>query len=141
MTMNYVRRGTGKPLLLIHGIGSSHHSWDLIIDGLTAERDVIAVDLPGFGDTPPLAGETSIRTLADAVTDFLAENNLTGIDAVGSSMGARLVLELARRSRVARSGWLLAGLGDSVLLPIRSAVSSACQQPATCSARADEQSH
>ena len=100
MTMNYIRRGTGKPLLLIHGIGSSHRSWDRIIDGLTAQRDVIAVDLPGFGDTPPLAGEISIRTLADAVTDFLAENNLTGIDAVGSSMGARLVLELARRGGV-----------------------------------------
>lgn len=100
MTINYVRRGVGKPLLLIHGIGSSHRSWDLIIDGLAAGRDVIAVDLPGFGDTPPLAGETSIRTLADAVTNFLAENNLTGIDAVGSSMGARLVLELARRGGV-----------------------------------------
>lgn len=100
MTMNYVRRGSGKPLLLIHGIGSSHRSWDRIIDGLATHRDVIAVDLPGFGDTPPLAGETSIGTLADAVTNFLSENDLTGIDAVGSSMGARLVLELARRGGV-----------------------------------------
>ncbi len=98
--MNYVRRGTGKPLLLIHGIGSSHHAWDLIIDSLAAQRDVIALDLPGFGDTPSLAGETTIATLADAVTDFLKENDLTGIDAVGNSMGARLVLELARRGGV-----------------------------------------
>lgn len=98
--MNYVRRGTGKPLLLIHGLGSSYRSWDLIIDGLAAERDVIAVDLPGFGETPSLAGEVSISTMADAVTDFLADNDLTGIDAVGSSMGARLVLELARRGGV-----------------------------------------
>lgn len=100
MHMNYIRRGTGKPLLLLHGIGSSHRSWDLIINELAAQRDVIAVDLPGFGDTPPLAGETSIRTLADAVTDFLRDENLLGIDAVGSSMGARLVLELARRGGV-----------------------------------------
>ncbi len=100
MTMNYVRRGSGKPLLLIHGIGSSHRSWDLIIDELAAHRTVIAVDLPGFGATPPLRGETSISTLADAVTSFLADQNLTGIDAVGSSMGARLVLELARRGGV-----------------------------------------
>lgn len=100
MTMQYSRRGTGKPLLLIHGLGSSHRSWDRIIDSLVTKRDVIAVDLPGFGATPPLAGEVSIRTLADAVTQFLQENDLLGIDAVGSSMGARLVLELARRGGV-----------------------------------------
>lgn len=100
MEMNYVRRGSGKPLLLIHGIGSSHRSWDLIVDELAAHRDVIAVDLPGFGTTPPLKGETSIRTLADAVTNFLDDHDLLGIDAVGSSMGARLVLELARRGGV-----------------------------------------
>ncbi len=98
--MNYVRRGTGKPLLLIHGLGGSWRSWSTILDDLATEREVIAVDLPGFGDTPPLPGEVSIRTLADAVTGFLADNELTGIDAVGSSMGARLVLELARRGGV-----------------------------------------
>lgn len=97
--MNYVRRGTGKPLLLVHGLGGSHHSWDTIADALAAERDLVIVDLPGFSITPPLP-EVSIATLADAVTSFLAEQGLTGIDAVGSSMGARLVLELARRGVV-----------------------------------------
>ncbi len=67
------------------------------MDGLTQTRDVIAVDLPGFGDTPPLAGATSIYTLADAVTAFTKAEGLAGVDMVGSSMGARLVLELARR--------------------------------------------
>ncbi|HXH69813.1 MAG TPA: alpha/beta hydrolase [Pyrinomonadaceae bacterium] len=98
--MNYIRRGAGKPLLLLHGIGGSWRSWQTILDGLALEREIIAVDLPGFGDTPPLDGEVSIRTLADAVTSFVNENNLTGVDAVGSSMGARLVLELARRGNV-----------------------------------------
>jgi len=100
MEMNYIRRGAGKPLLLLHGIGGSWRSWQTILDNLTLEREVIAIDLPGFGDTPPLNGETTIATLSDAVTKFLGENNLTGVDAVGSSMGARLVLELARRGDV-----------------------------------------
>ena len=100
MEMNYVRRGAGKPLLLIHGIGGSWRSWNTIIDDLALEREVIAVDLPGHGDTPKLAGKTTIASLSDAVTEFLDENNLTGVDVVGSSMGARLVLELARRGGV-----------------------------------------
>jgi pimeloyl-ACP methyl ester carboxylesterase len=95
--MNHIRRGTDKPLLLIHGLGGSWRSWNPLLNDLAAQREVIAIDLPGFGNTPPLLGEVSIRTLADAVTEFLTAQDLIGIDAVGSSMGARLVLELARR--------------------------------------------
>jgi pimeloyl-ACP methyl ester carboxylesterase len=53
-----------------------------------------------LGQTPALPGESSIRTFADAITGFVAANGLEGVDAVGSSMGARLVLELARRGGV-----------------------------------------
>jgi pimeloyl-ACP methyl ester carboxylesterase len=98
--MNYQRTGKGKPLLLIHGLGGSRRSWDTILPALVTERDVIAIDLPGFGDTPPVAGHVTIAKLADAITEFLREHDLLGIDAVGSSMGGRLVLELARRGGV-----------------------------------------
>lgn len=98
--MHYEKSGTGKPLLLVHGLGGSWRSWGPVLDGLAREREVIAIDLPGFGKTPPLAGTVSIRTLGDAVTEFLSHHGLTGVDAVGSSMGARLVLELARRGGV-----------------------------------------
>jgi len=69
------------------------------VGGLQSARETIAVDLPGFGDTPPLTRETSIATLADAVERFIDAQGLSGIDMVGSSMGARLVLELARRGQ------------------------------------------
>ena len=98
--MHYIRRGTGRPLLLLHGLGGSWRSWQTILDELAIFRDVIAVDLPGFAATPPLAGSVTINGLADAVTSFLAEHSLLGIDAVGNSMGATLVLELARRGGV-----------------------------------------
>jgi pimeloyl-ACP methyl ester carboxylesterase len=100
MKMNHIRCGSGKPLLLVHGLGGSWRSWTPVIDRLAAHREVIAIDLPGHGKTPPLEGPTTIATLADAVTQFLHNHQLTGIDAVGSSMGARLVLELARRGDV-----------------------------------------
>lgn len=96
-TMNIVTRGSGQPLLLIHGIGGSWRSWDPILDGLASERQVIAVDLPGFGESAPLNGPTTIGTLADSVEAFMQAHGLWGVDAVGSSMGGRLVLELARR--------------------------------------------
>lgn len=98
--MHHVRKGHGSPLLLIHGLGGSWRSWDTIIDELATHREVIAVDLPGSGATPSLPGPPSIAALADALVDFLAEHDLRGIDVAGSSMGARLALELARRGEV-----------------------------------------
>lgn len=95
--MHSIRRGTGKPLLLVHGLGSSVRNWDPIMPALTAEREVIAVDLPGFGQTPPLPGPVSVATLTDAVEEFIRAEDLDGVDVVGSSMGARMVLEMARR--------------------------------------------
>ncbi len=95
--MNHQRQGTGSPLLLVHGLGSTWRSWDPVLPGLSAQREVVAVDLPGFGGTPPLPGEVSIATLADALAAFIDAEGLAGIDLVGSSVGGRLVLELARR--------------------------------------------
>lgn len=95
--MKFVHRGKGRPLLLIHGLGGSWRSWSPILGDLAAEREVIAVDLPGFGASAPLARRSTIGALADSVTDFMCANGLLGVDAVGSAMGGRLVLELARR--------------------------------------------
>lgn len=132
--MNYARRGAGRPLLWLHGIGGSWRSWQTISDGLAVARDIIAVDLPGFGKIPPLAGPTAIGTLADAVTSFLQERDLLGIDAVGSLTGARLVLELARRAGrggTARPRRVLARLGEAGALPQRGPVHQAVEGPAT----------
>jgi pimeloyl-ACP methyl ester carboxylesterase len=130
MKMNYLRSGTGKPLLLIHGLGGSARSWSTIWEPLAARHDVIAVDLPGFGATPPLQGETSICSLSDALTSFIDAQGLRGADAVGSSMGARLVLEFARRGGVLGSvvsldpggfwrGWERHAFFSSIWLSIR----------------------
>ena len=67
------------------------------MEELAERREVIAVDLPGFGETPPLTGEVSIATLTDSVADFIREQGLDGVATVGQSMGGRMVLELARR--------------------------------------------
>lgn len=90
-------RGQGPPLLLVHGLGSSSANWAPILDRLSAERSVIAVDLPGFGKSAPLTGPVTIATLSDALEKFIHDEGLAGVDTVGSSMGARMVLELARR--------------------------------------------
>lgn len=97
MEINHERRGSGPPLLLVHGLGGLWQQWARVLDGLARHRDVIAIDLPGFGETPPLPGEVSVDALADVVAGFLDEQGLADVDVVGSSMGGQIALELARR--------------------------------------------
>ncbi len=94
--MRFVREGSGRPLLLIHGL-SNLQNWAPIFGGLARDREVISVDLPGFGESPPLDGEVTVASLTDAVERFIEQQGLHGVDVVGSSMGARMVLEMARR--------------------------------------------
>ena len=98
--MNPIRcviRGSGTPLLLVHGLGSNPRSWEPIAERLAAERTVIAVHLPGFGSAPPLPGPTSPATLADALAGFIHEQGLRGVEIVGHSLGGLIALEMARR--------------------------------------------
>jgi pimeloyl-ACP methyl ester carboxylesterase len=70
--LSHVRAGSGEPLLLLHSLGGSLVQWAPVLDRLAAEREVIAIDLPGFGDSPPLPDgiEPSAANLAAAVLDF-----------------------------------------------------------------------
>ncbi|MBB6124869.1 alpha/beta fold hydrolase [Sphingobium subterraneum] len=98
--MHHVQRGTGPKLLLIHGLGGSWQSWSTILDALSTHRTVIAVDLPGHGATPAEADSGTFIGLVGSVERYITDNGLRGVDIVGSSMGARIVLELARRGGV-----------------------------------------
>lgn len=98
--MYEVQRGVGRELLLIHGLGGSWQSWSTVMEALSAERAVIAIDLPGHGATPTDHDSGTFDGLVGSVERYIGDKGLDGIDVVGSSMGARIVLELARRGRV-----------------------------------------
>jgi pimeloyl-ACP methyl ester carboxylesterase len=99
MAIHQIRRGSGKPLVLVHGLGSSHHAWSLVALALSRHREVIAIDLPGHGESPEGPDSSTFIGLARSFEEWLTAENLAGADLVGSSMGARLVLEMARRGR------------------------------------------
>jgi pimeloyl-ACP methyl ester carboxylesterase len=95
--LHHLRRGEGPPLVLVHGLGSRATSWSTVLALLAAHHEVVAVDLPGHGGSPPLDGAPTVDALADALAAWLEAEGLRDADLVGSSLGARLVLELSRR--------------------------------------------
>ncbi|GII79771.1 hydrolase [Sphaerisporangium rufum] len=112
MRLAYERRGDGPALVLLHGIGHHWQAWEPVLDLLAASRDVVAVDLPGFGASPPLPAGTPYDpwTLADTVESFCAGLGLREPHIAGNSLGGYIALTLAARG-VVRSATALSPAG------------------------------
>jgi pimeloyl-ACP methyl ester carboxylesterase len=107
--LNYLRKGRGEPLVLVHGIGSHWQMWSPVLDRVAAERDVLAVDVPGFGRSE-LDRTPRVAALADAVSELAVEQRMTRPHLAGNSLGGASALELARTGR-ARSATALSPIG------------------------------
>ncbi|MFD7275805.1 alpha/beta fold hydrolase [Streptomyces sp. NPDC059862] len=112
VTVSYARVGTGAPLLLLHGIGHHRQVWDPVIPALAPERDVIAVDLPGCGESPALpAGLAHDLPSMTAVLTALCEAlDVERPHVAGNSLGGLLALQLGR-DRLVRSVTALSPAG------------------------------
>ncbi|MGW1754677.1 alpha/beta fold hydrolase [Streptomyces mirabilis] len=102
VTMSYARVGTGEPLLLLHGIGHHRQAWDPVVHILAAEREVIAVDLPGFGESPALPDGLThdLRTVVPTLGGLCEALEIERPHVAGNSLGGLLALELGREKLV-----------------------------------------
>lgn len=80
--------GSGKTIVLVHGLGGSLTSWDVIGPKLTRLGRVTALDLPGFGLSPPGSNWT-LETHAMAISEFIETVGASAI-VIGNSMGGLL---------------------------------------------------
>jgi len=112
MTLGFDRRGSGEPLVLIHPLGGDRHVWSPVLDLLARERDVVAVDLPGFGTSASLSNGAVPHpaVLAAAVADFAGGLGIERPHVAGNSLGGWVALELALSGR-ARSVTTIAAAG------------------------------
>ncbi|MFD5764531.1 alpha/beta fold hydrolase [Streptomyces sp. NPDC127049] len=101
-SLTYERRGSGAPLLLLHGIGHHWQAWEPVLDILASERDVIAVDLPGFGasDGLPQGCAYDLTTVTPVLAPFCAAVGVERPHVAGNSLGGLLALQLGREKAV-----------------------------------------
>jgi pimeloyl-ACP methyl ester carboxylesterase len=112
MGLDLYRAGAGQPLVLVHGLGHTWRGWKPMLPLLEPRFDVLAVDLPGFGHSPPLPDGVAptAEALADAVERELDAAGFQTAHVAGNSLGGWIALELARRRR-ARTVTAISPLG------------------------------
>lgn len=117
--IRYARKGAadGTPVLLIHGYGGDLDNWLFNIDALAEKAPVIALDLPGHGQSDIALPGTSVQAMAGFVGRFLNAIEIPRAHLVGHSMGAAIAAQMALddAARVASLTLIAAaGLGDEI---------------------------
>lgn len=87
-TIAYRRAGSGFPLILVHGWAGSSRNWKFTLKHFSDIRTVYALDLPGYGASPPLPDEATSRRLASVVLEFADALGLAQFDLNGHSFSA-----------------------------------------------------
>ena len=96
--INYEQRGEGDLIVLLHGWGSNIKLFANLIDLLAKKYKVVAMDMPGFGESqePPSAWEVS--DYVQFVIDFLADYSVKETMLLGHSFGGRVIIKLNSRT-------------------------------------------
>jgi pimeloyl-ACP methyl ester carboxylesterase len=117
--------GIGTPVLLIHGIGSSLDTWADIPDRLSEQGiRVVAVDLPGHGESSKGPGDYSLGSLAATLRDLLVHLGIDRVHLVGHSLGGGVSMQFAYQFPDRVESMLLessGGLGEEAFTGLRAA--------------------
>ncbi|MDZ7589742.1 MAG: acetoin dehydrogenase dihydrolipoyllysine-residue acetyltransferase subunit [Rubrivivax sp.] len=117
--VRHARRGPaqGVPVLFLHGFGGDLGNWLFNLDAVAERHPVIALDLPGHGQSALRLPGTSYAALAGFVAAFLDALGVDRVHAVGHSMGAAIAAQMAldHPARVASLVLVApAGLGETI---------------------------
>ncbi|HXB63761.1 MAG TPA: alpha/beta hydrolase [Solirubrobacteraceae bacterium] len=93
--VNVIELGDGPPLVFVHGLSGSWPNWLEQLPVFGASHRVIALDLPGFGQSPMPADPITISGYARTLDALLAELGVSAATVVGNSMGGFVSAELA----------------------------------------------
>jgi pimeloyl-ACP methyl ester carboxylesterase len=110
----WLRRGEGAPLVLIHGLCADLNGWRPLFRVLSERRPALAIDLPGHG-LSPLGEDASFEALVEAARAVMVEEGATRAHLVGHSLGGAVAAALSQAPGVEALSLMLiapAGLGE-----------------------------
>ena len=95
MKLNYQTFGTGRPLIILHGLFGSSDNWRNIAKQMAEKALIIAVDLRNHGRSPHSVEQT-YALMADDLFELLNDLNLDKVDMIGHSMGGKVAMAFSQ---------------------------------------------
>lgn len=98
--INYEQKGSGELVVLLHGWGSNIKLFANLIDLLSKKYTVVAMDMPGFGESQEPPSAWCVDDYVDFVIDFLKDYDNKEITFLGHSFGGRVIIKLNSRTNL-----------------------------------------
>lgn len=105
--VSYTERGSGRPVVLLHGYLETGNIWDPLAEILKEKFRIIAVDLPGHGDSEVKGEIHTMEFLAGAVREVLRDAGEERVMMVGHSLGGYVTLAFVELFPDLLSGYVL----------------------------------
>ncbi len=93
----FIRKGKGKKVLLLHGWQADSKSFQIVFESLSKNFDVIAIDFPGFGNSPKPSLDWGVYEYAKLIFNFIKFYNFYPCSIIGHSFGGRIALILGSK--------------------------------------------
>lgn len=100
ININYEEKGEGELIVLLHGWGSNIKLFANLIDLLSKKYKVVAMDMPGFGESQEPPSAWCVDDYADFVIEFLKAYNTDKVMLLGHSFGGRVIIKLNSRENL-----------------------------------------
>ncbi len=100
LNINYVVQGEGDPVVLLHGWGANITLFNNLIQLLSPKYKVIAMDMPGFGESDEPKEAWDVDRYVDFVLEFLKDFNCDKVTLLGHSFGGRVIIKLNARENL-----------------------------------------
>lgn len=98
LSIYYERKGIGKPLIILHGLGNNSQSWKKQLEGLKSKFTVIAWDAPGYGrSSDPKEEYKDFSQFADVLDGFIEQLGYQSVNLLGHSMGSAIAINYCSR--------------------------------------------
>lgn len=95
--INYEQKGSGELVVLLHGWGSNIKLFANLIDLLSAKYTVVAMDMPGFGESEEPKTPWCVDDYVQFVIDFLKDYDAKEVTLLGHSFGGRVIIKMHSR--------------------------------------------
>ncbi|MCH5323846.1 MAG: alpha/beta hydrolase [Eubacterium sp.] len=123
LNINYIDRGEGDCVLLLHGWGSNITLFNGIVEQLCPHFRVIAPDMPGFGDSDEPADAWRVDDYVDFTESFCDKLHIKNPIILGHSFGGRVIIKLVTRENSPVKADKLILTDSAGIMPKRSAKS------------------